>query len=81
MLRDDSDSAARRTKVEGLCRQLVALIAVSREQRETINRILAELRSVAHRVDSRPAVRAAGSTRTFRGTATQHGLHGDAPYA
>jgi hypothetical protein len=61
----DSDSVARRMKVESLCRELIDLVSASREQREAIDRILAELRTVAIRTQSRPAVRAAGSTRSF----------------
>jgi hypothetical protein len=61
----NSDWVDRRTKVEELCRQLIALVAASRERRETIDRTLAELRSVGQRAQSLLAVRAAASTRSF----------------
>jgi hypothetical protein len=65
MAHDDSNTPHRCTKVEDLCRQLSALIATSHDQRGAIDRILSELRAIARRVESRPDVRAAGSTRTL----------------
>jgi hypothetical protein len=65
MLSNKPEWVARRTKVEDLCRQLVALVEMSRAQRRAIDRIVAELRAVAHRAESLPAVRAARSGRPF----------------
>jgi hypothetical protein len=43
--------------VEDLCRQLSALVATSRQQRQAIDRILAELRAITQRAESRPTLR------------------------
>jgi len=48
---NDSTSRGDRTRVQELCRQLLQLVSLSQQQRQAIDRLLAELNALGRRVE------------------------------
>jgi hypothetical protein len=60
MQNDDLEAAARRERVQQLCRELTQLVSLSFEQRRTLDRLLIELECLAEQARLRPLARSVG---------------------
>jgi hypothetical protein len=62
MQKQDPEAAARRERVQDLCRELAKLLALSAEQRRTLDQLLSQLEVLAQQARERPLVKAAGKS-------------------
>ena len=63
----DPEVLARHERVRDLCRQLARLLTQSRDQRESIDRLLGELQRVTGQTGAEPALKAATAGAGARG--------------
>jgi hypothetical protein len=61
---NDQEARAASRRVQELCRQLAHLVLLSREQRRTIDRLIAELNTVARLAERRLCANGAGGDPT-----------------
>ena len=73
----DSETLARTLRYWEICRQLTELVALSMDQRRTIDRLLTKLEEVAARAGLRPAERARGAGPSAAGAGRPTARPGD----